>query len=176
MNKNINLTCKKCRALFRPFIYIDGIRIPGYNRKYCWVCNPHNSYSCQVGNTSNRNTDDGKRQCLICEKFYPLECFSRTNKEGNLNSYCKKCSANKKQKSSQRFKLECVAYKGGKCERCGYDKCPAAFDFHHKDPTKKDFKISASKTTITEAVKIELDKCELLCANCHREEHFNTIH
>jgi len=73
-------------------------------------------------------------------------------------------------KRRKKIKLMAVAYKGGKCERCGYDKCVDALDFHHKGG--KDFSISDKGYTRSwEKVKEEIDKCELLCANCHREEH-----
>ena len=63
-------------------------------------------------------------------------------------------------------------YKGGKCERCGYNRCMDALEFHHKDLSKKDFSISKKGYTRSwRKVQIELDKCMLLCANCHREIH-----
>lgn len=53
---------------------------------------------------------------------------------------------------------------------CGYDKHPAAFQFHHLDPSQKDFSISSSQKSFKELVP-ELDKCVLLCANCHAIKH-----
>lgn len=65
-----------------------------------------------------------------------------------------------------------VKYKGGHCQVCGYGKCTQALEFHHLDPTKKDFGISASGYTRSwTRVRKELDKCLVLCANCHRELH-----
>ena len=65
-----------------------------------------------------------------------------------------------------------VAYKGGKCENCGYDHCMDALEFHHLNPLQKDFNISSKGYTRSwDRVKAELDKCILLCANCHREVH-----
>lgn len=65
-----------------------------------------------------------------------------------------------------------IEYKGGKCQRCNYDRCKAALEFHHRDPEEKDFSISRKGfATSWEKVKLELDKCDMLCANCHREEH-----
>jgi len=65
-----------------------------------------------------------------------------------------------------------VEYKGYKCAICGYDKCLQALEFHHIDSNSKDFGISAKRYTRSwESVKKELDKCILLCANCHRELH-----
>lgn len=66
--------------------------------------------------------------------------------------------------------------KVGKCEKCGYDKCIAALEFHHIDPSQKDFQISKIKRfsiyDIGDEVRNELTKCQLLCCNCHRETHF----
>ena len=61
---------------------------------------------------------------------------------------------------------------GGACNNCGYNKCVGAMEFHHKDPDGKDFGLSAQGLTRSwEKQRIELDKCVMLCANCHREEH-----
>ncbi len=76
----------------------------------------------------------------------------------------------KMRESYRRRKQQAVEYKGGKCELCGYSKSLAALDFHHRDPDGKDFQIAGTRRTI-EGLQAELDKCSLLCANCHREEH-----
>jgi len=65
-----------------------------------------------------------------------------------------------------------VEYKGGKCEVCGYGRCIGALEFHHKDLSKKDFGISEKGYTRSwKRVMEELDKCIMICANCHRELH-----
>ncbi len=70
------------------------------------------------------------------------------------------------------LKIKALDYKGGKCERCGYCKCPRALQFHHLDPSEKDFGISCKGYTRPwETIRTELDKCLLLCANCHAEVH-----
>ena len=69
------------------------------------------------------------------------------------------------------LKRELIAHKGGKCEICGYNKdCPSAFHFHHKNPSEKDFTISGLKRSYKLAF-IEIEKCQLVCANCHAEIH-----
>lgn len=69
-----------------------------------------------------------------------------------------------------------IAYKGGKCQCCGYNKYVGALEFHHINSEEKDFGISAKGYTRSwERVKEELDKCILVCANCHREIHGNII-
>jgi hypothetical protein len=71
----------------------------------------------------------------------------------------------------RRTKLKLIEYKGGKCEKCGYNKpFPSCYDFHHLDPTQKEFNISG-RTKKLETLKREADKCMLLCRNCHSEIH-----
>lgn len=66
------------------------------------------------------------------------------------------------------------SYKGSKCTICGYNKCQRALSFHHLNPKKKDFGLSVKGLTRSEdKVKKEIDKCVLLCANCHMEVHKN---
>jgi hypothetical protein len=67
-------------------------------------------------------------------------------------------------------KLKLVQYKGGECSNCGYNKSVRALEFHHLDPNKKDFNISGSSRSF-EMLKKEVDKCILVCSNCHKEIH-----
>lgn len=65
-----------------------------------------------------------------------------------------------------------LEYKGNKCEICGYNKCEEALEFHHLNPNEKDFCISDRDIKLNWLkIKEELDKCQLVCANCHREIH-----
>ncbi len=75
----------------------------------------------------------------------------------------------------RKAKLKAVEYLGGKCVKCGYDKCVAALHFHHKDKKDKEFKISDGLIRAWNLVVKELDKCELVCANCHAEEHWSVV-
>ena len=69
------------------------------------------------------------------------------------------------------------------CSRCSYNSCIAAFDFHHLDPKQKKIgighlitKYSGSWKThedLQPNIHTELDKCIVLCANCHRKAHFD---
>ena len=70
-------------------------------------------------------------------------------------------------------KILAIKYKGGECEHCGYSECLDAFDFHHKDPSQKDFAIGSGNTKGWSSIRAELNKCLLLCANCHRTLHYN---
>ncbi len=75
-------------------------------------------------------------------------------------------------KRRKKMRFMAVEYKGGKCQLCGYNKCVQALEFHHFDSIEKDFGVSADGITRSwNRVKAELEKCILLCANCHREVH-----
>lgn len=83
-----------------------------------------------------------------------------------------RASKDRFQEASRRLELRqrIINYKGGCCALCGYSKCLAALEMHHVDDHTKEFNISDRKAW-TEALVRELDKCVLLCANCHREVH-----
>ena len=75
----------------------------------------------------------------------------------------------------KRMKLKAIDYKGGECVLCGYKKCIRALNFHHLDPSKKIFALSSGNTKSWEKMKIEIDKCILVCSNCHAEIHEGLI-
>lgn len=85
---------------------------------------------------------------------------------------CKECIKDAVVGKRRRNKIKLVEYKGGKCEICGYDKCIDALEFHHLDPTEKEYGLSNGDTVSFEKMKEEADKCILVCANCHREIHW----
>lgn len=70
-------------------------------------------------------------------------------------------------------KKECVDYLGGCCKKCNWSGDLSGYDFHHVNPSEKKFCINALNVASRKwsEVKGELDKCELLCALCHRKEH-----
>lgn len=73
-------------------------------------------------------------------------------------------------KRRRKVKTMAIEYKGGKCLLCGYNNFQGALELHHIEPEKKGFGIGHKGYTRSwEKVKAELDKCVLLCANCHRE-------
>jgi hypothetical protein len=74
----------------------------------------------------------------------------------------------------KRVKQNLIEYKGGKCEICGYNRCNRALQFHHLNSDEKDFTISG-KSLSFEKLKNEVDKCILVCSNCHSEIHDNLI-
>jgi hypothetical protein len=75
-------------------------------------------------------------------------------------------------RAQKRKKMEMVELFGGKCTLCGYDKCIDALEFHHLDENTKEQNPSyiVMRWSKNRAM-VELEKCILVCANCHRELH-----
>ena len=65
-------------------------------------------------------------------------------------------------------KLRAIEYLGGHCTDCGNKFPPYVYDFHHLDPTIKEYSVTRLMGRKWEGIVPELDKCILLCANCHR--------
>lgn len=164
--------CKKCNSEFKLYVKIDGINRNLKGRKYCLDCSPfglHNTQKIHI------HKDPTTKKCPKCNLTKLLcEFGNRRGKIGN-SGYCKECmkvSIHNMHSKQREFKERCVVYKGSECQYCGYKKCIGALEFHHIDPKQKDFSISKRKLCRDfEEIKTELDKCLLLCANCHREEH-----
>ena len=118
-------------------------------------------------------------KCLICDKE-----FTYLNK-GKKRIFCFDCSPQYKKGCNigrsetitsirRAIKKELVAYKGGMCEICEYNKCLANLEFHHINSEEKKFELSIYNrgTVDMDKLRKEADKCMLLCANCHGEQHF----
>ena len=116
-----------------------------------------------------------KRICEICNRNF--ESNSSTRK------YCYDCSGDstrsknetrKHQKTILRrsMKLQAIKLLGGKCSICGYNRCIDALEFHHKDPSVKEFKLGSRNTMSWSEYKNEAMKCILVCSNCHKEIHY----
>lgn len=112
-----------------------------------------------------------EKRCPRCGETLPLDAFYKRRSGRNTTPYCKPCTNNQTLERQRALKAKAVQYKGGKCEFCGYARYAGALEFHHRDPSQKDFTLAGAHLTAFERVKDELDKCYLLCANCHREEH-----
>ena len=82
---------------------------------------------------------------------------------------CDKCI---KHTRSAEVKKRAVDYLGGECVDCHYSGHPVAFDFDHKNPDEKSFKISGKAIYRWKELRAELNKCVLRCSNCHRVRHY----
>lgn len=126
-----------------------------------------------------------QKRCSCCKEHQPLRLFDKdkTKKDG-CYSYCKMCRQNKNKQYNidverrrkigrkywlaQRKLVDGLKING--CAICGYDKCAAALNFHHVNPKDKKFLVSPI-TISRKDIFEELQKCILLCSNCHREIH-----
>lgn len=116
-----------------------------------------------------------ERVCAICGNNFTITKQSQLTRR-----YCFECrplNANNPADIVRAMKKQVVKMKGGKCEKCGYNRCIDALEFHHTDPSTKDMKLaSAGSAPSFEKYLQEANKCILLCANCHREEHWKLRH
>lgn len=118
-----------------------------------------------------RSTTERKHlaQCKECTNKRSAETYRRHQKDP-IKKAKRKELANKRNKES---KLRAIEYKGGRCADCGYKGHHCVFDFHHLDPSVKEGNPSAILRK--DNWKEEIDKCVLLCANCHRLRHFGDV-
>ena len=148
---------------------------------------------------ANRNAQ-GKRKCYSCQDYKDDNEFNKSsNTIDGLDYYCKKC---KKEKNSKYYQMKSDKWKQEKhiqnriteklrtdkireivrqiksagCKVCG-EKTLCCLDFHHTNPTKKDYTISkmVSSRCPEDSILNEISKCIVLCSNCHRKIHTGII-
>lgn len=157
--------CNKCDRQFPNSIIVEGKRKYLQHRKYCLDCSPwgeHNTKSLTV----DRSTIEKDSKIFICKRCSKEYIYGRSS--GNTLTYCASCMVNN---GRTRQKQKAIDYKGGKCEICNYSKCNRALQFHHLDESKKEFTISSCHCRSWDSIQNELDKCILVCSNCHAEIH-----
>jgi hypothetical protein len=141
------------------------------------VCSPfnkHNTRKVEKNRFLTKNDLPEVSECFTCKKTKAIDNFSiYQRKDGSYRifSYCFSCDSKRISKRKKELKKKSVKYKGGKCKICGYNKCMSALHFHHRDPLKKDIGIATYSKNSFDSLKKELDKCDLLCSNCHSEIH-----
>lgn len=115
------------------------------------------------------------KDCRGCDRQLPASSFYQYKtgpKAGQCVHFCIPC-AKLKAKERARLLKEKVLDIAGKhqCEICDYDKYVGALEFHHCNPEEKDFQINRAAMKDKQKLLDELNKCVLLCSNCHREVH-----
>lgn len=165
-------TCTKCHIYFPNCLTIEGKKRNLSKRKFCILCSPFGKHNTKDLNKYALDTLPDIKECKRCNTQKPKEEFYVRRDRKGLSTYCIECTKAQTLDRQREFKRQCVEYKGNKCEKCGYCKSLSALQFHHIDPTKKDFTIAnKNKTKFSDLIKQELDKCLLVCANCHAEIH-----
>lgn len=111
------------------------------------------------------------KKCTRCNKDKNVIDFFIRKDRSAYSSYCRQCNTDLSLVRETTTKLACIEYLGNKCIKCGIEDHYSIYDFHHTEPEHKDFSIRSHKSKSFLSVKKELDKCELLCANCHHKTH-----
>lgn len=144
MGKN----CKNCGETIKAREVIDGKVINTQRRVYCYNCSPFGS---------------GNNKSAKCEAIADEIKINRKKK--NKDQYRKYQKGLRRERKSRLIEMF-----GGECVRCGYNKCENALEFHHIEEHTKAFSLSnLGYTCAWERLVEEAKKCQLICANCHRE-------
>jgi ribosomal protein L44E len=141
--------CEACGENFSARLVIDGKLRYLYRRRFCLKCSPFG-----VHNTSKTPPGLENGPALV----------EKRRRRRNAKTY----RWQKKHRLSRKEQL--VASLGGRCIDCGYDTCLAALEFHHRDRAEKEFGLGAFTGALRRYLA-EAQKCDLVCANCHRRRH-----
>lgn len=165
----------------------------------CEICNEKFSYT-KIGTNIRRTCNKHKgwppnnwrvindiifRRCSKCKKWKSyLEDYKiappsgrKPNEKRNRISQCWEClkkgNSIARNKQTLKRKIQFIKEKGGCCEICGYNRNICALTFHHIDESTKLFEINRNSlgSKNIKILKEELQKCQLLCFNCHMETH-----
>ncbi len=166
--------CIYCNKYFKRRTEINGVKVDTNRKIACLDCKPfkkrilHTCLKCnnlipKFGIYEDKIRNLRKRKyCLDCVPF-----GKSINRQYNNRNPLKGTKSSEKRLE---LKIKIVEYLNGKCKICGYDKNYTALVPHHRDPQSKKFSFGG-KIMPWDKIKEELDKCDLLCANCHAELH-----
>lgn len=176
IKRHKSFTCKNCGKDFNNTG--RGIKRKTYCSKKCSIEGKEKIYTERLLNTNNSSLEN-KNPCLVCgatlglgrKKYCSLDCQKhgariRARKNDRIRHQSRK-------EQAWSIKQEFVDKKGGCCEKCGYFNCLAALTFHHFDESTKEYTLDVSSIQRykKELLEKELEKCQLLCFNCHMEIH-----
>lgn len=113
--------------------------------------------------------------CTKCAKLKPTTDFYKDKTHAQkVMCYCKDCFNNLCIERWINRKIQAIKYKGSQCEKCNLkfeNSHYSVFEFHHNNPKEKDYDWTKLRLRSWNSIKTELDKCKLVCANCHRLIH-----
>jgi hypothetical protein len=141
--------CESCGKPFPAKSLIHGRMRSLYRRRFCLDCSPFGAH----------NTSKSPPAIQV-----GAELQEHRRRKRNAKTY------RSLKKRRLRRKTELVAVAGGRCVDCGYARCLATLEFHHRDATTKEFGVANFGGSL-ERLLTEIAKCDLLCANCHRKRH-----
>lgn len=143
--------CKLCSGPVPLRIKVDGKVHNLQNRLYCLTCSPFGKHNTR--RLTEQLTEEDRQQRVAESRRKKYRKYQR--KTRNLR------------------KKMLIQLLGGCCQICGYNReCPAAYDFHHRDPATKLFDVSSYGILRRwDELIAEVSKCVLLCKRCHAELH-----
>lgn len=153
--------CKKCEKPFKTSAYIDGKRQTFHHRSYCLECSPFGvKHGYKLRREKTRKLIQNGRPCKTCPICQKVSSWTKSD-------VCSTCRS-----SNQRWKKRQKALDklGGKCCHCGTED-REVLTFHHRDKTEKKFTLSGWWQSDWNVLEEEIDKCDLLCFNCHIKFH-----
>ena len=144
-----SLVCVACGRQFAAKMVIDGKVRSLYRRSFCLECSPFGDHNTSKVPLGLRSTEDA----------------IKARRDRRREQYRRSLGRRRR-----RRKADLVAAYGGRCVDCGYSTCPEALQFHHRDPATKSFGVGHFNGSLARLVA-EAEKCDLVCANCHRLRH-----
>ena len=167
--------CQLCSTEFPNRIDIGGKTRFLHRRKFCPKCSPFGAHNTRPLSQPLSATPPTHTQCVDCKKTIALDSFPMRS-GGYRRSTCNACTKIRFSKYGRnkvlKKKAKAVQMLGGKCKVCGKSEPLCIFDFHHRDPSTKEMNMSRLFERRWEVVVPEIEKCDLLCVNCHRTFHF----
>ena len=143
------LICAACGKPFPAKQVIDGRVRSLYRRRFCLECSPFGTHNTSKIPFAIRNSEE----------------LRQARRERRLASFRR--SLHKRRRKRKR---DLVDIYGGRCVDCGYSTCAEALQFHHRDPSTKDFRLGEFNGSLAR-LREEAEKCDLVCANCHQLRH-----
>jgi Zn ribbon nucleic-acid-binding protein len=106
---------------------------------------------------------------------FPRKCSCGENDPdkfyGNKTTVCAECHKKYTLLKGQENRIYILNKLGGRCINCGFDKWKSSLDVHHPDPSQKDIAFSTIRYWSRDKIDKEIEKCVLLCRNCHAAFH-----
>ena len=160
------MKCLKCGDEFASLLKINGKTHNLCSRKYCLVCSPflgHNTKKIDDIAKESKLKSQVDTICSLCNRTFRYKRSS-----GHTLNKCNSCFTMEKRVAKKNAAVDRF---GGKCIVCEFSQYKAALCFHHVSPNLKSFDISSSWGVSDAKMSLELDKCVMLCANCHQAHH-----
>ena len=153
--------CRECNSEIPKSVVINGKRRNLQNRTRCLICLPFGTSPYNGNLQSKRERFLARKAKNQRDHYHRSKLTHKSNRVTLLRESRKKAI---------------VGLVKGKCQICSYDKCQRNLAFHHVDESQKSHSVSSREFQFSfQRLKPELEKCILVCHNCHGEIHEGLI-